>query len=124
MRARTAGLAALAGVAAFVVVAVATSELVAPQIAFSVFVGIPVGLVAGVAAAAVVLARLEDPSPARRRPALAVAGFGVAFVVVALLAVGPLSLANSVAIPVATVVGVVAAAIVYATSSRGRSSRL
>jgi len=117
MRARTALLALLAGLAAFVAVGVLVTEAVAPQIEFSLFVGIPVGVVAGVAAAAVVFAWLEDSRPARRRPAVAVAGFGVAFVVVAVVAVGAFGLRNSVALPVAAVGGVVVAAAAYVWSA-------
>lgn len=124
MRPRTAGLALLAGLATFVVVGVVVTEFAAPQIEFSLFVGIPVGLVAGVAAAVVVFARLEDPSPERRRPALAVAGFGLGFVVAVVVGAGALGLRNSVAIPAATVVGVLVAAVAATLwpGSRGAGS--
>lgn len=105
MQARTVGLALAAGFAGFLVVGVAATEAVSGWIEFSVFVGIPAGFVAGAAAAAVVFLRLEDPAPGRRRPAIAVAGFGVGFVLALLLAAGVLRLRNSVAIPVAGVAG-------------------
>lgn len=105
MQGRTIGLALAAGVAAFLVVGVAATEAVSGWIEFSVFVGIPVGLVAGAGAAAVVFLRLEDPDPGRRRPALAVAGFGAGFVLALVVAAGVLGLRNSVALPVAGVVG-------------------
>jgi len=123
MRPRTAGLALLAGLATFVVVGVGATELVAPQVEFSLFVGIPVGLLAGVAAAALVFARLEDPSPGRRRPANAVAGFGVGFVVAVLLGAGVLGMRYSIAIPAAAVVGVLAAAVAAALERGGTSTR-
>lgn len=111
MQGRTIGLALAAGVAAFLVVGVAATEAVSGWIEFSVFVGIPVGLVAGAGAAAVVFLRLEDPDPGRRRPALAVAGFGVGFVLALVVAAGVLGLRNSVAIPAAGVVGILAGAV-------------
>ena len=112
MRARTAGAALAAGIAALLVVGVVATELgTAAGIEFSLFVGIPAGVVAGVAAAAVVFLRLEDPDAARRRPAVALAGFGAAFVLALLVAVSALQLRNSVALPVATAVGVAGAVV-------------
>lgn len=113
MKPRTVGYALAAGVAALLVVGVVGTELgTAAGIEFSLFVGIPLGLAAGVAAAAVVFLRVEDPDPSRRRPAVALAGFGVAFVgtvlVVALLgAAGVLQVRNTVALVAAAVVGFV-----------------
>ncbi|OAQ52644.1 hypothetical protein HTG_09975 [Natrinema mahii] len=54
MRGRTLGYAAAAGIAAFLVVVVAVSELLVPAIEFSVLVGLPAGVGAGVLVAAVV----------------------------------------------------------------------
>ena len=111
---RTVGLALAAGVAALLVVGVIGTELgTAAGIEFSLFLGIPAGFLAGVAAAAVVFLRLEDPEPSRRRPAIALAGFGVAFLVVLLLAVGAFRLRNSVALPIAAVGGFIGAAVAY-----------
>ena len=119
MRLRTAGLGIVAGVAALLVFGVVATELgTAAGIEFSLFVGIPAGVVAGVAAAAVVLVRYEDPEPARRRPAVALAGFGVVFVVALLVAAGGVGLRNSVALPVAAVVGLVGAGVAVVRDGR------
>lgn len=121
MDGRTVGLAGLAGVAAFVLVGVAVTELASRVIEFSLFVGIPAGLLFGAAAAILVLARLEDPSPARRRPAVVVAWFGVAFVVALLLGTGLLGLPNSTAILGATIVGALGAAAAFFVPQRDES---
>lgn len=114
MRLRTVGFALAAGLAALLVVGVVGTELgTAAGIEFSLFVGIPAGIVAGAAAAAVVLLRFEDREPSRRRPAVALVGFGAAFVLALLLAVGALRLRNSVAVPVAAVAGLVGAGVAY-----------
>lgn len=55
----------VAGVAAFVAVGVAVTELAATRIAFSVFVGLPAGLLAGVLTAAGVYATRGDEDPGR-----------------------------------------------------------
>lgn len=114
MRLRTVGFALAAGVAALLVVGVIGTELgTAAGIEFSLFVGVPAGLVAGAAAAAVVFLRYEDPEPSRRRPAVALAGFGATFVLALPLAAGALRLRNSVALPVAAVVGLMGAGVAY-----------
>lgn len=108
MHARTFGLAGLSGIAAFVLVGAVVTELLSQVIEFSLFLGIPAGLLAGVAAAFVVYARLDDPVQARRRPAIALAGFGAGFVVTLALGNLVVGLANSIALPAAAVVGVLA----------------
>lgn len=113
MRARTLGLAGLSGIAAFVLVGAIVTELLAPRIEFSLFLGIPAGLIAGVAAALVVAARLEDHDHARRRPAIALSGFGVGFVIALVLGNAALGLPNSTAVPAAAVVGVLGAAAAF-----------
>ena len=119
MRLRTVGFGVVAGVAALLVVGVLGTELgTAAGIEFSLFVGIPVGAVAGVAAAAVVFLRLEDLERSRRRPAVALAGFGVAFVVGLLVAAGALGMRNSVALPLAAVVGLAGALVAVVFDSR------
>ena len=119
MRLTTLGFALAAGVAGLLVVGVLATELgTAAGIEFSLFVGIPAGLVAGVAAAVVVFLRFEAPEAARRRPAVALAGFGVAFVVALLVAAGGLGLRNSVALPVAAVVGLVGAGVAVVWDGR------
>lgn len=111
MRTRAIGLAVVSGIAAFVLVGVIVTELAAPSIEFSLFVGVPAGLVAGVVTAILVFTGLERPSPARRRPAHAIAVFGAVFVVALPLGAGLFGLQNSIAIPVAAVLGVLAAVV-------------
>lgn len=119
MRLRTAGFAVLAGLAALLVVGVVATELgTAAGVEFSLFVGIPAGLLAGAAAAVVVFLRFEDPEPTKRQPALALAGFGVAFVVALLVAVGAFGLRNSLALPLAAVVGLAGAAVAARADGR------
>ena len=123
MHLRTLGLALVAGVAALLAVGVLATELgTAAGIEFSLFVGIPAGLAAGFAAGTVVLLRFEDLDPARRRPAVALAGYGVAFVVALVVAVG-LGLRNSLALPVAALVGVGGAVAAVVRWAGGRQSR-
>lgn len=118
MRPRTVLLALVAGIAALLTVGVAVTELAAGAVEFSLLLGLPAGVLAGLAAAAVVLARLESLDPARRRPAVVLVAFGGTFLAVLVgLAVG-LGVRNSLALPVAAVLGVVAAAV--AGALRGR----
>lgn len=121
MRARTLALAGLAGIAGLVLVGAAVTELLAAWIEFSLFLGIPAGLLAGGAAAFLVLVRLEDRSATRRRPALAAAGFGVTFVATLLLGTFGVGLPNSIAIPAAAVVGLVGAVAGYRAPKQAAS---
>lgn len=116
MHARTAVLALLSGLSALLVVGVAVTELASARIEFSLFVGIPAGVAAGLAAAAYVFARLEDPDRARHRPALALATFGAVFVVALLVATLGAGFPNSVALPIAAAMGAVAAVGPYLTA--------
>lgn len=87
-RSRSIGAALVAGIATFLVVGVAVTELAFAWIEFSLFVGVPVGLVAGAFVAAGVYLGLADDAPERRRRvALAVAGFGAVFLAVLLVAI-------------------------------------
>jgi len=111
MDARTLALALGAGLAAFLAVGAAVTEFALRWVEFSLFVGLPVGLVAGVtAAAAVLLGRGETASARARRVAAAVGGFGVAFLVAFAVAVGVFSLPNSRALTLASIVAVLAGA--------------
>ena len=68
-----------AGLAAFLLVGVAVTELAASQVEFSLFLGIPAGLVAGAITATTVLFTAEGDDPRRRRLGFAVGTFGVVF---------------------------------------------
>jgi len=111
-------LAALAaGVTAFLVVGVAVTELAASRIAFSLLVGIPAGLLAGVAVTAAVALGLGDESPERRQIARSVGGFGVAFLLVAILASQVVGVVLSL-----FVAGAIGAVVAAATYIRGSGS--
>lgn len=112
MTLRNAGLALGAGLAIFIVVGVIVTELASTWIEFSLFIGLPAGLIGGVAVAAFVYYRLGSPDPTRRRPATALTGFGAAFLVVLFGGV-TFGLRNSVALPIATVAGGIAAVALY-----------
>ena len=114
MRLQNVTLVVASGIASFLVVVVLATELAAPYVAFSLFVGIPVGLVAGVATAAVVALGLGPASePGRRRVALSLGTFGVAFIVVLFGAAGGFGTGTVVALVAGAIVGLVAAAAAY-----------
>ena len=98
-----------AGVAAFLLVGVAVTELAASRIEFSLFLGLPAGIGAGALAMTVVLLTVEDVRPGRRRLGLAVGTFGVVFLVGLLVAAFVLRLGAVTAIAVGVVLGVFAA---------------
>ena len=117
MRLRDVAIVLASGLAAFLVGVVVTTELLAPDIEFSVFVGIPVGIVAGVAMAAVVALGLgPDAGPGRRRIARSLGTFGVAFLVVLFGGAAVLETGTVIAIVAALVVGLVVAVAAYVRS--------
>lgn len=116
MSPRNAGLALAVGVAVFVAVGALVTELAAPRIEFSLFIGLPAGIMAGIAVAGFTYLRLGSPDPKRRRPATALTMFGAAFLVVLFGGVA-FGLRNSVALPVAAVMGVGTALAVYLRSA-------
>ncbi|QCC47312.1 hypothetical protein [Halobellus limi] len=80
MNVRAIAAAAGAGVVAFLGAFVAVTELLAPTVEFSVFLGIPAGLIAGAVVAAVALLGLgTDDGP--RAPAAALLAFAIVFLV-------------------------------------------
>jgi len=99
------GVATAAGVTTFLLVTVAVTSLFERWIEFSVFVGLPAGLLAGVLAFGTVAYRLAETAPAgRRRLVGAVGGFSAAF----LLALLGLTLGwnGSVALSIGVALGV------------------
>ncbi|WP_436930296.1 hypothetical protein [Halosimplex halobium] len=111
MHARTLAAAAVAGLAVFLAVGVAVTEVALRWVEFSLFVGTPIGFVAGATAAALVVAGSgADASARQRRVAVAVGAFGAAFLVVLAVAVGVFSLPPSRALTLATLVAVLTAA--------------
>jgi len=109
---RSLGHALVAGIAAFLVVGIAVTELAAPRVEFSLFLGIPAGTVAGSVVAAVVVFRFRREGR-DDRPALALAGSGVSFLLALLVGVAlgaPVGRSTLFAVPA----GVVAGIVVYA----------
>lgn len=102
-------MAAAAGIATFLLVGVAVTDLLAQNVGFSLFVGGPVGLIAGAIAATVVYLGLDADRPTvERRPALAFGAFGTALVVAFVVGVGG-GLTNTESLQLATIVGAIAA---------------
>ncbi|WP_436928040.1 hypothetical protein [Halosimplex amylolyticum] len=108
MRIRTLALALAAGLAAFLAVGVAVTEVALRWIEFSLFVGLPVGLLAGLTAVALVVVGLgTEASHLLRRIAVMFATFGVFFLLVLVVTVGAFSVRNSHALVLAGAVGVI-----------------
>lgn len=102
-------LALLAGIASFLVVGIAVTAFLETWIEFSLFVGLPMGLVAGAAVAGTVYLGLADDIPSQdRRVAFAFGTFGIGFLgamAIAVVAGSPLTLS----IGVGLIVGIAAA---------------
>jgi hypothetical protein len=114
MRARTLGYAAAAGVAAFLLAFVAVAELLAGTVEFSVFVALPVGVVAGVAAAALVLHWTgRDADAGHRRLARALGAFGVGFLAALLAVAGAVGAGVVLGMVAGVAVGAVAAGVTF-----------
>lgn len=115
-------LALVAGVIAFLVVGVGVTELAQPKIEFSLFVGIPAGIVAGAFAASAVYVGTADSSRRSRRVGGSIAAFGAAF----LLSMLVLGLVGNIGIvlsmPVSIVVALVAAGAIYVFVRDGAAS--
>jgi MFS-type transporter involved in bile tolerance (Atg22 family) len=104
----------LSGIAVFLVVGVAVTEFAQPWIEFSLFLGIPAGLAAGVFTAGAVYLGLADDAPAsRRRVAGAFAAFGVAFLVLLVTLGWVVNVGVTTAIIVSLLVALVVAAVAY-----------
>ncbi len=118
MNPRTLGYAAAAGIATFLVVFAAVSELLLSYIEFSVLVGLPAGIAAGVLTAAVVLVLFARNDSETSRPlALALGTFGVAFLAVFVGLLG-LQAGVTVSMAAATVLGLLAGTAVGVRSRR------
>ncbi|MFB6164705.1 MAG: hypothetical protein ABEJ31_06055 [Haloarculaceae archaeon] len=111
-------LVAASGIAALLLVGVAVTELAAPAIEFSLFLGIPAGVAAGLGVAGLVAVGLGATStPARRRASQAVGTFGLTFLVVLLVFVWPLSTSPSTALAAAAIAALLTAIGAYWQSS-------
>jgi len=110
---KTLGYAFAAGIATFLVVGVTLTELASVWTEFSLFVGLPAGIVAGGLVAAAVAFGLTDDTPSRqRRIAGSIAGFGVGFLA-AVVAGSLAGLGVVSAMAIAVGVGLVAAVVRY-----------
>ena len=118
MTLKTLGYALTAGIAAFLAVGVAVTEIASAWIEFSVFVGLPAGIVAGVAVAAAVAVGLADAdSPQRYRLAETIAGFGVGFLAAVVVLSGLVGLGVVLSMGAGVVVGLLAAVVSYRRGS-------
>ena len=111
---RSVTLALLSGIAAFLIVGVAVTEFAQSWIEFSVFLGIPAGLVTGAfTAAAVYLGLANDAPVGRRRIAGAFAAFGVSFIVALVVFGWIVNIGVTTAIVISVVVALAVAAVAY-----------
>lgn len=119
MQLRTVGSAAAAGLASFLVTFVAVSELLLPDIEFSVLVGIPAGLVVGAIVAAFVLLHSgRETTQTHHRLAWALGTFGVVHLITFLVATAGLRFGAVVSLGGATAVGLIVGVVVYVYSPR------
>lgn len=119
MRLRTILQTLLVGAVTALCVGVVVTELVSPYVEFSLFVGIPVGALAGLASVAVVAQWLESAALGRRAIALGLVAFAATLVVVLAFAVGVADLSNTDGLVVAAVAGVVLGSLRYLRARAG-----
>lgn len=121
MNAKSVGVALAAGIAIFLIIGVAITELAQSWIEFSLFLGIPAGFAAGAFTAVAVYLGLADNAPAhRRRITGAFAGSGTVFLVVLIVLGGLLNLGVTLALGIAFVVGFLTGIGVYVRESKGK----
>lgn len=114
---RMLGYAGAAGIATFLGIFVAVSELMAPFIEFSVLVGIPAGIVAGVLTAAVVVVQFGRGTDRAPRPlALTLGTFGLTFLAVFVVVLGGFRAGVTNSIASATILGLLSGLVVGARS--------
>lgn len=120
MRLRGVVLALGAGLAAFLTVGAAATAVALQWIEYSLLVGVPVGLVVGVTAVAVVVVGLRGEASVRqRRAGVTVAAFGTTFLLVLFGSVGAFSVSNSRALVFATATGLLTGVGVFALDYTG-----
>ncbi len=119
------GVATAAGLTTFLLATVAVTSLFERWIEFSVFVGLPAGLLAGVLAFGAVAYRLAGAAPARQRRLVgAVGGFSAAFLLSLLGLMIGFGGSVALSIGVALLVGVIGLLIGYVTAFQPASSGL
>lgn len=123
MTLKSLGLALAAGITAFLVVGVAVTEIAQPWIEFSLFLGIPAGIVAAAFTAAAVYLGLADDAPAsRRRIAGTFAAFGVAYLAALVVLGGIVNIGMALAIVISAGIALVVAAAAYIRGSNRGST--
>lgn len=108
---RRTGVALAAGTAAFLLVTVAVTTLLESRIAFSIFVGLPAGFLAGVVVAAFVAITLTDPDPRRYAAGVSTGAAGITVLLTTVVGVAVrhrFSTVLTTAVLAAAVVGVIA----------------
>jgi hypothetical protein len=111
-------LAAVGGIVAFLLVGAVVTQVGTAYTEFSVFLGIPAGLVAAVVTVVTVLLGYgQDPSALRRRAATAVGAFGLLFVLSFVVAIGAIGVPVVTAMLGSVVIGVVVAVAVFVRSA-------
>lgn len=114
MSVKSFGVALASGIATFLIVGVAVTEFAQSWIEFSLFIGIPSGLVAGALAATAVYLGLADEAPERRRRiAGSFAGFGMGLLIALVVLGGILDIGITLAIGISILVAVGVAAVAY-----------
>ena len=114
MTLKSLGYALAAGIAAFLVVGATVTELAAARIEFSLFVGLPAGIVAGAAVAAAVAYGLgAETAPRQRRLAVSIASFGLGFLAALVVLSSLVGLGVVLSMGLGVVVGLVAAVVSY-----------
>ncbi|WP_049986874.1 hypothetical protein [Halobellus rufus] len=112
MSVRTVAVAVVAGIAAFLVSAVAVIELLLPTMEFSVFVALPAGIFVGSAVTSLVLFAYRGGDDTRRI-ANAIGAFAATFLVAFGVVLFVVGVGAVVSLLVAIVVGAVGALVVY-----------
>ncbi|MFB6211815.1 MAG: hypothetical protein ABEI76_09780 [Halobacteriales archaeon] len=119
MNLRNALFGVIVAVAGFLVVGVAVTELAAKEIEFSLFLGLPAGIVGGLVFGWVTTRWLSSDVAEHRHRGAALAGFGVGFltVVLGLTVVG--GMRNSRALPIGAGIGIAIGGLLYGWYRRG-----
>ncbi|MDR5657542.1 hypothetical protein RH831_10175 [Halodesulfurarchaeum sp. HSR-GB] len=105
MTTKSLGLALAAAVAGFLLVGVAVTAVTGRWVEFSVFLGLPAGLVAGALLGAAAYVGLESPSPQRNAVAGGFVAFALGFLLGFLILAGVFRVGVTTALGVAVVLG-------------------
>lgn len=121
MQTKTLASAAVAGIAGFLVVYLTVSSVPQTYVEFFTLLAMPTGVLGGAGTAAIVSDYVgRDASPASRGLALAIATFGVAFLVLYFGVLFGLKFSVQLSVGIAAVVGLLAGLAVFALFRRSR----